>query len=145
VPGRTAFPRSRVTQRFPLQSLVRQAGTPTVGEEVFAVRGYEMGHGPPEPDVPVQPQPAVHRVDHAVAAAGEFPGDGVSGGVVGHRPRIAPRLLAEELTFDRRRRQWRNAADEHRALDGIGQWMRDLGGPAGGVHRAPRDGDAGAE
>jgi hypothetical protein len=61
-----------------LEWLVLQAsggephGAPVLEEEL-AVRGNEMRHPLAPPDVAVQPEAAVHRVDHSVSAPLELP------------------------------------------------------------------------
>ena len=56
-----------------LEWLVLKAGHgKSDGEAVLdqphSIGGYEMGHGAALPYVPVQPEPAIHRVDHPLFA-----------------------------------------------------------------------------
>lgn len=127
MPGLAAFAGAWILERLFLESLVRQPGPAPPREQAFAVRGDKVRHASAEPDVAVEPEAAVHRVDHPVATSREFPGLVVRRALVRHRPTIAPGLLAEQLPFDQGGRQRRHTADKHRALDGIGQRVRDLG------------------
>lgn len=72
MPGIAALAAARILERVILQSLGGNADARTPREETGAVRGHEMGHPSPEPNVPMQPETAVHRVDHSVAASGEL-------------------------------------------------------------------------
>jgi|SRR5688572_15729351 len=128
MPGLAPDARARVLERLLLESLVRQADLPAPGQEALAIRRHEVRHWPAKPDVAVEPEPPVHRVDHPVATSREFAGMEVSRGVAaGHGPTIHPGLLTEQLAFDGGRRHRSDRTDEHRALDWKGQRVRDLG------------------
>jgi hypothetical protein len=141
MPGVAPLAGARILQRLSLQALVRQTHTATIREQSIAIGGHEMCHTAAKPDMAVEPESAVHRVDHSIAAARELPRETVSGGVVGHRPTIASGLLAEELAFDRGWRDRRHGTHENGALDGVGQRVGDFRGPAGGTDGAPGDRD----
>jgi hypothetical protein len=55
-----------------LQSLGWNAHALGPGEESRSIGGHEVRHWAPHPDVPVQPESAVHCVNHAVAAQGKL-------------------------------------------------------------------------
>ena len=85
VPGISALRRSRIFERLVLQTLRREAYALTVCEETITIGGHQMCHDPAAPDMAVEPQSAVHRVNHAVPAAREFGGTESVVAVVGHR------------------------------------------------------------
>jgi hypothetical protein len=60
--------RSRVLEWLVLETTLGDSDRATVLEQKLAVRRDEMRHGPVEPDMTVQPKPAVHGVDHSVSA-----------------------------------------------------------------------------
>lgn len=64
---------SRIFQWLELQALERNADRKAVLDEKGFVRGYEVSHRTTSPHVAMQPQPAVHGVDHPVAAFRELP------------------------------------------------------------------------
>lgn len=55
-----------------LQPLSRNADAMSPVEQACAVGGDEVRHSPTQPDVTMQPESAVHCVDHAVAALREL-------------------------------------------------------------------------
>ena len=85
VPGISALRRSRVLERFVLQTLRREAYVLTVREEALPIGGHQMRHHAATPDMTVKPQSAFHRVDHALASVQEFGGTENVVVVVGHR------------------------------------------------------------
>jgi len=72
--------RSRIAQRLVLQAIGGNAQRLTVGNQARPIRADEVHHGATEPHVPMEPQAAVHGVDHAIATFGELAG---IGGAVG--------------------------------------------------------------
>lgn len=72
MPCVTALARSRILERLELQVVGREAGVRCVGEQLVLVCGHQMRHRAPLPDVTVQPQSTVHRVDHPIAPAREL-------------------------------------------------------------------------
>ena len=65
-------PCARVLERLELQALLGEADSPAILEQPRAVGGDEMCHATPLPHVAVEPEAAVHGVDHPVAALLEF-------------------------------------------------------------------------
>lgn len=78
MPGLATSAGARILERFVLQSLVRQSVATPVREQALAISGNEVRHGAPEPDVPMEPESTVHRVNHPVATTREFEGMKVS-------------------------------------------------------------------
>ena len=72
VPSVASLTRARIAQRFELQATRRNAQGHAVRQQPLAIGTHQMHHGSAEPDVPMQPDTAVHRVDHAVAALDEL-------------------------------------------------------------------------
>jgi hypothetical protein len=68
VPGVTADAGAWVLERLVLQASGGEPHGAPVLEEELAVRGNEMRHPLAPPDVTVQPEAAVHRVDHSLSA-----------------------------------------------------------------------------
>ena len=95
---------ARILERLELKLRFGKSHATPVGKQPFAIGGDEMRHGAAEPDVAVEPETAVHRVDHSVLATGEFANLRVRRVIVGHRPTIANCLLADELTLGDGRR-----------------------------------------
>jgi len=63
---------ARILEWFVLQSSERQTYSTTVVDQALATAGDEVRHGTSFPNMPVKPQPAVHRVDHPLASKCEF-------------------------------------------------------------------------
>lgn len=61
-----------VLQRLVLESIARQAELASDCDERLTVGGDEMRHRMPAIAVPVQPESAIHRVDHPVTTPREF-------------------------------------------------------------------------
>ena len=72
MPRVAACTRTRILQRLELESPCCDANASTIGEESHSVRGDEMGHWPTLPDVTVQPEATIHRVNHPLPAALEL-------------------------------------------------------------------------
>jgi hypothetical protein len=68
VPGVTADAGAWVLERLVLKASGWEAHGPPVLEEELAVGGNEMRHPLAPPNMAVQPEAAVHRVDHPVSA-----------------------------------------------------------------------------
>ena len=66
--GRIAW----VFERMILQSIRRQAHARAPREQPRPVRGDEMGEASAEPEMSMQPETAVHRVDHPIASRAEL-------------------------------------------------------------------------
>ena len=68
MPGVAAFPGAGILERLELQPRSGQSDGAPVGEQQLTVHGDQVRHRAPLPDMPVQPEPAVHGVDHPVAS-----------------------------------------------------------------------------
>ena len=88
MPGFAPFTGARILQGFSLQALVRQPDATAVRDQAIAIRGHEVRHGPTEPDMAMEPEAALHRVDHSIATPRELAWAFVRRRVVGHRPTI---------------------------------------------------------
>ena len=64
---------SGILERLVLQASFGQADAASVCEESLAIGGDEMRHRTPFPDVAVQPQAAIHRMQHPVSSLLELP------------------------------------------------------------------------
>lgn len=69
-----------VLERFELQASFGEPHYATILQQALAVGGYQMRHGLAAPDVPVQPEPTVHGVDHTVATSRKLSIDCSRGG-----------------------------------------------------------------
>jgi hypothetical protein len=88
VPGVSTNAAARILERFELERFGGDAHTPAIGEEQCSVRGDEVRHGPPLPYVSMEPQTAIHGVDHPIAPGAKLANDwlwwrDVSRGLVG--------------------------------------------------------------
>lgn len=72
MPRIPAQARSRIFQRFELQSVRGEPHFPAVREQALAVSRDEMRHRVPFPSMAVQPQSTIHGVDHPVESASEL-------------------------------------------------------------------------
>ena len=72
MPGMPRLVGPWISEGLELQPVGRNTHRCAVGQESGLVRRDEMRHRTPFPDVPMQPQPAIHRVDHSVAPANEL-------------------------------------------------------------------------
>ena len=72
MPSIPAFAGSRILQRLELKTMGRDAHFGAVVEQPLFVGRDEMRHAPAFPHVAVQPETAIHRVNHAVAAPFKF-------------------------------------------------------------------------
>src|SRR5690242_16250514 len=72
VPRVPADAGARIFQRLELEPAFRQPHVMSIPEQSLTIRGDQMRHRSSLPDVAVQPEPAVHRVDHSVSTAREF-------------------------------------------------------------------------
>lgn len=72
MPGFAPLRRARILEGMMLQASRGNADTLPPNEQSLAVRRHKVRHRPSEPHVPMQPQAAVHRMHHAVAAAREL-------------------------------------------------------------------------
>ena len=67
MPGVAPDSSARILEWLELEPRGRDAYRRAVAEEPFAVGRYQMRHRPPFPDMPMQPQTAVHGVNHSLA------------------------------------------------------------------------------
>ena len=81
VPRIASLPGAWIAQWLELQARRRQSRFGPVGQQSRAVGGHEVRHGAPLPHVPVQPEPAIHRVNHPFAARCELAIGGAGLGV----------------------------------------------------------------
>ena len=63
---------ARILEWLELQTRLRDARGRSPCHEARTVGGDEVRHGPAFPDVSVQPEAAIHGVDHSVAARVEL-------------------------------------------------------------------------
>jgi hypothetical protein len=64
VPYRTSLAASRILERLVLQSVLRKSHLSTIGEKALAVGRDEMRHQAPSPHMAMQPEPALHSMNH---------------------------------------------------------------------------------
>jgi hypothetical protein len=67
VPGIPADPGAWILQRLELEPVRRQANLSAVPQEPLPIRRYQVGHWRSLPRMPMQPETAIHGVDHSVA------------------------------------------------------------------------------
>lgn len=67
MPRVTANSRAGILEWLELEACGWNAYRRAEVEKTFAVRRYEMRHRPPLPDVPMQPETAIHGVNHSFA------------------------------------------------------------------------------
>ncbi len=67
MPRITAYSRARILQWLELESRGWNADRRAVPQKAFAVGRYQMGHRLSLPDVPMQPETAIHGVNHSFA------------------------------------------------------------------------------
>ena len=72
MPRVSAFTRSRILQRFELKTFSGDTNPSAIREKLHLVRRDEMRHRSTLPDVTVQPEAAIHCVQHSVPSALEF-------------------------------------------------------------------------
>lgn len=72
MPGIAAHAIARIPERVVLQPLLGEPDARAPGEEPRPVRRDEMREPATEPEMPVQPESAAHRVDHAIATTREL-------------------------------------------------------------------------
>jgi hypothetical protein len=72
VPRIAPFTGARITEWFVLQAFDGQAGRAPIGDQLFAIRRDEVRHGVAAVQMAMQPESAIHCVDHPVATACEF-------------------------------------------------------------------------
>lgn len=63
---------SRIPERMELQTIGRDPDARTPGEQSCAVGRDQVREAPPLPEMPMQPEPATHRVHHTRAAVAEL-------------------------------------------------------------------------
>jgi len=104
---------ARILQRLELQTLRSNADHGTVPEQKRLICRDEVGERPPFPDVPVKPEPTVHRVDHPIAPLFEFSKLRSFARALWRHGTF--RLLAGHHPGDGRRRDGRCVTNEERA------------------------------
>jgi len=72
MPGVASDAGSRVLEGFELESLRGNSDATPVGEQPFSVRRNEVRERPPLPHMAMQPEAAIHRVDHTFATRPEL-------------------------------------------------------------------------
>jgi hypothetical protein len=72
VPRIATYARSRILQRLELETGLPEADRRAESEQSLTIGGHEVRHLAPFPDVAVQPQTAIHRVNHPSAARPKF-------------------------------------------------------------------------
>jgi len=72
MPGIATHPGTRILERLELKSFGRNSDAASVGEEALSVSRNEMRERPTLPHVPMEPEAAIHGVDHSVAARAEL-------------------------------------------------------------------------
>ena len=72
MPRVATLPGARILERLELQASGGQSRFRPVGEQERTVGGYQVRHRPPFPEMPVQPEAAVHGVDHPLASRREL-------------------------------------------------------------------------
>ena len=72
MPCVAAFAGAWVLEGFVLESPLGEPNVGSVGEELLLVRRDEMRHRAPLPEMTVQPQATVHRVQHSLAPVREL-------------------------------------------------------------------------
>lgn len=85
MPRVTANRRPWIFKRLELETLLAQANPLTIGDQALAICGNQVRHLVPLPHMTVQPQPAVHRVDHSIATVVEFKVERALIGLCDHR------------------------------------------------------------
>ncbi len=80
MPGVTPHGRSRVAQWLVLQAMRGNTKRRAIGEQTRLIGAHQMHHRATEPDMTMEPETTVHRVDHAIATLGKLAG---TGGLIG--------------------------------------------------------------
>lgn len=93
MPRRAPLSGPRILERLVLETPRRKARPRAVGEQLLPIRADEMRQQLSLPAMPVQPQSAVHGVDHPVAPTGEL-----AVRRIGKQGRTMRQAIARELT-----------------------------------------------
>jgi hypothetical protein len=72
VPRIPTYARSRILQRLELETGLPEPDRRAESEQSLTIGRHEVRHLAPFPDMAVQPQPAIHRVNHPSAARPKF-------------------------------------------------------------------------
>jgi hypothetical protein len=72
VPRIPAYARSRILQRLELETGLPEPDCRAESEQSLTIGRHEVCHLAPFPDMAVQPQTAIHRVNHPGAARPKF-------------------------------------------------------------------------
>ena len=72
MPGVASSTRAGILQRLVLQPFGWNTDGSPILEQELPVRRHEVRHRPAEPDMAMEPQPAIHGVDHPIAPTREF-------------------------------------------------------------------------
>ncbi len=144
MPSLTLLSVARIFERVMLQALERKSDACAPAEQAIAIDRDQMRHRTTEPDVPMQPEPAIHRMSHSVAPFLELTPFGQKRGWirrVWNRREGAPEArvarvaithsVAGDQTIGRGRRGWRvHGPREHRTGEGIRLRVGDFGRPS---------------
>jgi hypothetical protein len=68
MPSITSSPGARILEGFVLQSISPEPDQSTVFNQATTVCGYEVRHSMAPPNVTMEPETSIHRVDHSVSA-----------------------------------------------------------------------------
>ena len=104
MPGVASDPRSRILEGFELESLGGNSDAASIREEALSVSRHEVREPPSFPEVSMEPEPAIHGVDHSVATEPEFAkGRLVRSVEIPRRPRVmgAAHCLTSEAALAR--------------------------------------------
>ena len=72
MPGISPEPSPRILQWLELQTIRGYAYAFAIGKEKLPVCRYEVRHRPAFPHVSMQPEAAIHRVNHSLSAGAEL-------------------------------------------------------------------------
>ena len=86
---------ARVLQRLELEPLGGHSDAAPVGKKTFTVRRYQMGERPSLPHMSMEPEAAIHGVDHSFASRVEL----AKWRVLGHGTDIGRRLVIRHASF----------------------------------------------
>lgn len=67
------YARARVLQRLELQPIGGNANSSAIREETLAIGRYQMRHGAPLPHMSMEPEAAIHGVNHSLSPRPKLP------------------------------------------------------------------------
>src|SRR3954470_4124027 len=106
MPGIATDPGTWILERLELKSLGRNSSAASVGEEALSVSRDEMRESPSLPHVAMEPEAAIHGVDHSVAARAEFAEWSLFCWITGLARRIRVLPTVHRLTMEAGRRRF---------------------------------------